>query len=483
MGRKRIFHGFVVADGKISNTGDYDSIMDSQEIINLQGMTVLPGFVDGHTHLLNMGMNMVHINLSEIDSFDEASYYLTKRLESGDTYKGWLIGTDFDETKWKKVKRPSKNDLDGISTTTPIALIRICTHLAVCNSKALELLGEGENIDPETGIIKEEQLWHLDEVIGVNREDRKEGIKRAVERAQQLGVTCAHEIVDREGWEAYRELDREGALKLRVRCYIRYNELGDLEPIVESPYLSLKGVKVFVDGSLGGHTAALEEDYEDDPGNRGMLLLSQDELEEIIEVAEERGFQVMAHAIGDRALTVTLDAFETAATRTRELRHRIEHAEVLSDVNIRRIRDLNIILSVQPNFAYQWSQPRGMNERRLGPERLKMCNPYWNAQRSLIKMAFGSDTMPLGPLFGVFSAVNHPLLEQRISTYNALQCYITNSAYAGMDEEHLGQLSNGMAADFVVLSENPLESDDIGEIEVLMTVIGGDVVYDNRPSD
>ncbi len=484
MGRKQVFHGFVIDGGKVRNTGDYDAIMeDSDDIVNLQGLTVLPGFIDAHTHLLNMGLNMINVDLSSIESFEEAKYYMSKKLESGETCKGWIIGTDFDETKWKKGKYPTKKELDEISTESPVVIIRVCTHLAVCNSKALEMIGEGENIDPKTGIIKEEQLWRLGEIIGITRADKKDAIRRAIQKAREMGITCAHEIVDREGWEAYKELNEDGDLNFRIRCYLRYNDLGDLEPSVVSPYLSLRGIKVFVDGSLGGRTAALEEDYEDDPGNRGILLLSQDELEDIIETAESRGFQVMAHAIGDRALTVLLDAFEAAATRTKELRHRIEHAEVLSEVNIRRIRDLNLILSVQPNFAYKWSRPRGMNERRLGKERLKMCNPYWDAQRALVKMAFGSDTMPLGPLFGVFSAVNHPMLEQRISTYNALQCYITNSAYVGLDESNQGNLSNGMDADFIVLSENPLESDDIQNIEVVMTVINGEVLYDGRDEE
>lgn len=478
-GRKEIYHGFVVRNGKVCDVGDYDSIMEGgSKIINLQGLTVLPGFIDAHTHLLNMGLNMEHTDLSQAASFEEVKYYISKKVESGDTYKGWIIGIDFDESRWKMVEYPSKTDLDEISKDVPIVIKRICTHIAVCNSKALEHIGEGTNINTETGVIKEDRLWQMDSIIGITKEDKKEAIERGVKWAQQLGLTSIHEIVDRDGWEAYKELDEEGKLKLRVRCYIHHEEMGDLEPTVNSPFLALRGVKIFVDGSLGGRTAALEEDYEDDPGNRGMLINSKEDLEEIIEAAESRGFQIMAHAIGDRAISVLLDAFEVAATRTEELRHRIEHAEVLTEANIRRIRDLNLILSVQPNFAYTWSQPRGMNEKRLGPERLKNCNPYWDVQRALVKMAFGSDTMPLDPLFGVYSAVNHPLFEQRISTYNALQCYITNSAYAGRDEETLGKLIEGTEADFLVLSENPLESEDIKSITVVMSVINGEIVYD-----
>lgn len=275
-------------------------------------------------------------------------------------------------------------------------------------------------------------------------------------------------------------MEEEEGLDLRIRCYIYYDEVNEDEPVEISDFLSLEGLKVFADGSIGARTAALEEEYADDPGNRGILIHDQEELEKIIENGEKKGFQIMVHAIGDRAISTVINAFEESSTRASELRHRIEHAEMLWEENIRRVRDLNLILSAQPNFAYKWSKPGGMNDTRLGKKRLQNCNPYWDIQRSLVKMTFGSDCMPMDPLFGIYSAVNHPILEQRISTYNALQSYITNGAYAGKDENKFGKFKEGMSADFVVLSANPLESDNIKDIEVIMTVVDGKIVYDNR---
>ncbi len=457
----------------------------SDETLNIQGSTVLPGFIDAHTHLVKLGLDMVNIDLSEASSFEEAKYYLSKELkiraESNDD--SWIVGINFDETKWKTDKLPDRNKLDEISSEVPIIIKRVCTHIAVANTAALGKMEEDVNINKDTGVLKEDPVWHLDKAIGITKEDRKQAILRAIKEAQSLGITCVHDIVDNEDWEAYKELDHEGLLDLRIRCYMRHNNIDNIEPVDRSPYLSLRGVKIFVDGSLGAHTAALEDDYADDPGNRGMLLLSQEEIEDIIEKAESKGLQVMAHAIGDRAISTLLEAFENASSRTRELRHRVEHAEVLSEKHIRRIRDLGLTLSVQPNFAYVWSQPGGMNERRLGPERFNNCNPYWDAQRALVKMAFGSDTMPIGPIFGVFSAVNHPILEQRISTYNALQCYTVNGAFIGNDEDDFGKIEDDMDADFVVLSENPLDSDNIEDIEIVMTVVNGDIVFDGRDGD
>lgn len=476
----------MVEDGKIRHIDNFDVIMNhSDEKINLKGYTVLPGFIDSHTHMIKMGLNMERVDLSDTDSMEEAKYYLSKEAEKKEEGE-WVVGIDFDETDWKKGDFLKKNDLDEVSTEHPIMIKRVCGHIAIVNSEGLSLVEEEEHedkIDEEKGMLLEEAVWDLEDKIGVDKEDKIDAIKRAIERAHELGVTGVHDIVDKEGWEAYVELDEEDSLDLRVRCYIVQEDIDELEPTEKSQFLSLRGIKIFVDGSLGGHTAALFDEYSDDPGNKGMLLHSQEELEDIIREAEGRGFQVMAHAIGDRAIDVLLNSYEKASSRTDHLRHRIEHAEVLSPEEIRRIRELNLILSAQPNFAYKWSKPGGMNEKRLGEKRLQKCNPYWDIQRALVKMAFGSDTMPMSPLFGVFSATNHPILEQRISAYNALQSYITNSAYAGKDEERIGELSSGMDADFIVLSENPLDSDNIDEIDVIMTVVDGKIVYDDRGSD
>ncbi len=479
-GRSEKFHGFSVEDGKICYIKDYDKIMnESDEKINLKGSTVLPGFIDSHVHLLEMALKKNWIDLSDTNSFEEAKYYLEKNIQGKD--KGeWIIAVDFDDSKWKKASYPSKKELDKISEDHPIILKRVCGHIAVVNSRALEKIDEDWNkVNRENGLLKEEAVWNLDEVIDLDIEERKEAIKEGIKIAHELGVTGIHEIVDRDGWEAYAELDDEIDLDLRIRCYLHYDEVDELEPVNKSEFLSLRGIKIFADGSLGGRTAALNEEYNDDPDNKGMLMHPKGELDDIISMAESKGFQCMIHAIGDRAIDTVLDAYDDSAERIKELRHRIEHAEMLWEGNIKRVRDMGLSLSVQPNFAYNWSQPGGMNEKRLGRERLEKTDPLWNIQRALVKMAFGSDNMPMSPLFGVYSATNHPLLEQRISTYNALQSYITNSAYIGRDEKEIGELKEGKKADFVVLSEDPLEAEDINDIEVKMTVVNGKIVFDN----
>ncbi len=470
----------MVEDGKIKNIDDFDRIMGgSEENIDLNGNFVLPGFIDSHTHLVEEGLNMKRVDLIEEETLEGVQYYLEK--EASKTPEGeWIVGVNFDESTWKRTDYPSKEDLDEVTEEHPLIIKRICGHVAVANSRALEKISEDwKRVDKEKGLLREEVVWNLDEIMQITKEEKKEALKNAIAKVHSNGITSVHDVVDRHGWDTYKELDEEESLDLRVNCYLHYDESEDLNPIEVSEFLSLNGLKMYADGSIGARTAALHEEYADEPGNRGILLLNREEMEEIIKGAEERDFQMMTHAIGDRAISTVLEAFENVSERCEELRHRIEHAEMLWEENIKRIRDLGLVLSTQPTYAYKWSSSTKMNEKRLGKERLEKCNPYWDIQRALIDMAFGSDNIFFSPLFNIYCATNHPILNQRISTYNALKSYISAGAYASRDEDRYGSFEEGNLADFVVLTENPLEAEDVRDIEVKMTVVGGKIVYDD----
>lgn len=471
----------MVEDGKITHIDDFDKIMgNAEEKIDLNGLFVLPGFIDSHTHLVEEGLNIDRVDLLEEETLEEAQYYLEKK--ASETPEGeWVVGYNFDESVWKTTEYPTKGDLDEVTEDHPLIIKRICGHVAVANSLALEKISEDwKRVNRENGLLREEVVWNLDEIMSVTKEEKIKAIKKAIKRFHINGITSVHDIVDRSDWEAYKEVDENERLDLRINCYIQHDESEGLSPKKVSEFLSLKGLKMYADGTIGARTAALHEEYTDDPGNRGLLLLSREEMEEIIEDAEERDFQLMTHAIGDRAISTVLDAFDNASERSEELRHRIEHAEMLWDDNIKRIRNLGLVLCTQPNYAYKWSCSNDMNENRLGKKRLEKCNPYWDIQRALIDMAFGSDNITLSPLFNIYCAINHPVLNQRISTYNALNSYIYTGSYASRSEESYGSFEEGKLADFVVLTENPLDAEDVRDIDVKMTVVGGKIVYDDR---
>ncbi|MEF8832949.1 MAG: amidohydrolase family protein [Candidatus Thermoplasmatota archaeon] len=474
----------MVEDGRIKFIDDFDRIMGgSEEKVDLNGNFVLPGFIDSHTHLVDEGLDMNRVSLFEEETLESVQYYLEK--ETSETPEGeWVVGVNFDESAWKKTGYPTKDDLNEVTEDHPLIIKRICGHVAVANSNALDRISEDwKKVDREKGLLREEVVWNLDDIMSITKEEKVEAIKRAIKKVHSNGITAVHDIVDRDSWEAYKELDDKEDLNLRINCYLHYDEAEELSPTDVSEFLSLKGLKMYADGTIGARTAALHEEYDDDPSNRGLLLLSREEMEDIIKKAEDRDFQMMTHAIGDRAISTVLEAFENASERCEELRHRIEHAEMLWQENIKRIRELSMVISTQPNYAYKWSSSTEMNEERLGKERLKKCNPYWDIQRALIEMAFGSDDIFLSPLFNIYCATNHPILNQRISTYNALKSYISAGAYAAREEDRYGSFQEDQLADFVVLTENPLEADDVRDIEVKMTVVGGEIVYDDREED
>lgn len=449
---KRIVKGSILIDGeKIKRVYFNDSSHRGVDSIDLKGRMVIPGFIDAHTHLLQEGIKMMRPDLSSAESPEDILEIVREALKEykkGDI----IIASDFDESKWKNKRIPGKNNLDRVSPDNPLIIRRICGHIAVANSLALEKITDAwEGIDRKTGIMKEDVPLNISRIFPPEDYEVRKGLRKAVSKANSLGITSIHEIVKLSHISFYEELGEGGGLTLNVRVYIPIDDLGGVKkPDFEFRKTIFGGIKIFEDGSIGARTAANTFSYKDSPGNKGILIYSQREVEKFIQDAEKIGIQLMIHAIGNRAIKVVLNAYEKYLKDKNPLRHRMEHCELIDSNEIERMRKLEIIASMQPNFIYLWSQPRGMYEQAFG-NRFKTNNPVALLKKKGITVAFGSDSMPLSPLLGIEGTVTAPFECQRMVMKEAIMCYTMNSAFAGFSLKKEGEIKNGKEANLVVL--------------------------------
>jgi hypothetical protein len=248
----------------------------------------------------------------------------------------------------------------------------------------------------------------------------------------------------------------------------------------DGEWLRLGALKAYSDGSLGARTAALHEPYADALTERGQLMYSGGKLEKVVGRAVRSGFQLAIHAIGDRAIDAVIDAYEAALGEESEnnRRHRIEHFELPSEEALERCRRLGIVPVMQPNFVVNWSQPGGLYDARLGPERTRRNNPHRLILKKGLRLAFGSDGMPYGPLFGLHGAVTPPHPNQRISLQEALEAYTLAGAFASFDEREKGSLAEGNLADLAVVDGTwDGGGRNLSHWIIAATVVGGRIVY------
>ena len=455
------------------------------EVVDLDGRTLLPGFVDAHTHLEMVGRYEQEADLSGVDNPETCLDALAERREETDS--GWILGFGYDESNWGG-EYLTRDQLDGISTDRPVVAYREDMHLASVNSVVLERYrGEMPDADVRseggepTGVLVEDALEVLWDETRPGPEGMREYLLAAQERAHSLGITAVHEMIRQSpAPRVYRDLDRTGELTLRVRLnYWRDHLDAVLETGLRTNHGSSRvrtgGIKTFIDGSLGGRTAKLSEPYADSPDEDGSWVVEPADVHDLVERVDGAGLQMTMHAIGDEAIEVALDAYE----ETDGERHRIEHVEVLRDDLIDRLTESDVVASVQPNFL-KWAREGGLYGQRLGDTRRRASNQFRTLLDSDVELAFGSDCMPLDPLFGIDQAVNAPEPEQRLSVTEALRAYTSGAAYAGFDEDRMGTIEVGKCADFVVLDGSPWESENIASLDVAMTVVGGEVVHDGR---
>ena len=496
-------------DSVVVINGDYITAVGSREkvkippgseVYNVTGMTVLPGLIDSHCHFLGMGVSMlVNVSLRDTADMGEALERVAKRVKQVQPGE-WVIGRGYDEAKWPENRYITKEDLDPMSPDNPVAVVRVCGHLVSVNSKAMELAGitseteapeggqvdKGEDGEP-TGVLRDCRNLVFDHVPPTSLEMMVEGLKAASERALSLGCTGIHDAgVGPKDVTAYQLAHDNGNLKVRANIMLRTEtpeaamSLG-IKTGFGDGILRIGPVKLLIDGSLGAHTAALFEPYEDDPENKGLLLEEPEVITEKMSKAHSHGFQVATHAIGDLAIEHVIDSIQETLRREprKDHRHRIEHCELLSAQQIERIKALGIIPAMQPNFIGEWSGPGSMYRQRLGEARDRMSNPYRVLLDEGITVAFGSDGMPFNPIYGIWSAVNHPITESRIDLVEAVKCYTLNSAYAGFHEDYTGSIEVGKQADIAIFEKDLTEipKEEIRNVNCYMTVVNGKILY------
>jgi predicted amidohydrolase YtcJ len=494
----------AVRDGKILAVGSTAEIRKlagpRTKIEDLGGKTVLPGFIDAHMHLVSVGLREsgYYLDLSQARSLEETLALVRARVQHTERDQ-WVLGRGWDESRWPEHRYITKADLDRIAPEHPVVLVRVCGHILCANSVALKKISvtpRAGEFDEPSGLLREETAWAFLQQLQPSDDQIRDAIVAGVKLAHKLGVTAIHDIAKPEHVRAYLALHQPHQLKLRVRLNIEVHYLDQLIALglrtgFGDELLKLGAIKFFADGSLGARNAALREPYQtpsglfafagqwpakmNGPGEAwGKLNYEQSELNRLVKRAHDHGFQVMIHAIGDRAIDAALEALSGA---TPERRHRIEHAELLHPEQIARMRELGIIASMQPNFL-QWSGPGGLYEARLGPERDAQIDPHRKVLDAGVALAFGSDGMPFGPLYGIHWAVNAPHPDQRVSVAEAIHAYTLGAAYAAFEERSMGSLEPGKCADFIVLSRDPFQAPtQINEIAIERTYLAGERVF------
>lgn len=505
----------------VGKTLDLEKLKGPQtQVIDLGGHFVMAGFNDAHLHLADAGETKLAVDLTGVRSLDELRARVQKKVEESKAGE-WILGSGWDETLWPVKVTPTRWDLDEVSAGHPVFLGRIDGHIAVANTRALQLGSitiasrdpQGGHIDRNeagepTGILRETAQSAVEGVVPKpTHQRRRAGIELALADLAEHGVTSAQDFSPPfENFQIYEELEKEGKLTARISEWLPFDEsVEELSRMRESHpqsdlMLHTGMLKGFMDGSLGSHTAALLEPYSDDPKNSGIPRYEADKLDDMTKERVLAGFQIGFHAIGDKGIQMALDAFAGAEKAAREahvkapnggddFRLRVEHAQVTTPSEIARFKELKVIASMQPSHLI--TDMRWANDR-LGPKRAATSYAWLAFLNKGVPLAFGTDysVEPVSPFRGLYAAVTRKsengkqeyFPEQRLTMDQAIAAYTTGSAYAEFEEKEKGKIIAGMLADFVVLDRDLTASspEKLLGTKVLRTVVGGKTVYEAK---
>ena len=501
----------AVSRDRIAAVGTDDEVRrlaDGVTPIDARGRLVVPGFIDTHVHFIDGGFRLASVQLRDAKTrheFVERIRAFAATVPAGT----WITGGDWDHSLWGG-ELPAREWIDPVTPNHPVWVSRLDGHMALANGAALKAAGvtrATQNVSggeivraaygEPTGLLKDNAMALVNKVVPPPSDEmRDRALRAAMQYVAKQGVTTVHNMGSWSDLATFARARQRNALNTRIYGVVPLADWEQLrEAVAQKQYggtdgrgdewLRVGGLKGFVDGSLGSHTAAFHQPFVDAPNDRGLLVNTPDDLNRWIAGADRAGLHVMVHAIGDRANGLLLDIFERVIRENgpRDRRFRIEHAQHLAPGDIPRFGKLAVIPSMQPYHAIddgRWA------EKYIG-DRIRTTYAFRSLIDAGAKLTFGSDwfVAPPTPLEGIYAAVTrrtlddkHPdgwVADQKISVEEALRAYTVNAAYASFDEALRGSISPGRLADFVTLERNIFEIPpaEIRSVRVLATVVAG----------
>jgi len=511
------FSVLVISDGgKVIATGDSALLDEYPQAAHISGngQTVLPGLIDAHGHVYGLGYLAITLNLHGTPSLADAVQQIAD-YAAQNRYAEWVLGRGWNQVLWPGKKFPRSSDIDAVVNDRPVWLRRIDGHAGWANSKAMLIAGiDNDTPDPvggrilrdtngkATGVLIDNAMSLIGSHIPApDKDDIRAAYRTAISRLVSLGLTGVHDTgINTQEAEVYMSMADDGELDMRI--YAMVSGAGENLDAIGKPLtayggdkLDITAVKLYADGALGSRGAALLEPYSDDSENRGLPFWTAEELSNFTKKANDMGFQVGVHAIGDHGNRMALDAFEKAqGGRPFELRNRVEHAQIISLDDIPRFAKLNVVASMQPTHA---TSDMNMAEDRIGPERIKGGYAWRRLLDSGAVLASGSDfpvELP-NPFHGLYAAVTRQdrggmpeggwYIGQGLTRAEALHSFTLAAAYAAHQEDRLGSLEPGKWADFIIVDRDyfNIPDSEIDDIQVTETWIGGKRVFSAKEGE
>jgi predicted amidohydrolase YtcJ len=514
--------GQIVAVGSSQDVEKLRS--QSTRVIDAQGHLVLPGFVDCHIHFLEGSEVLGWVVLNDLKTLPEVQARV-KEYAAAHPEKKWILGRGWTYPMFGAAAIPDKKYLDEVVADRPVYLEGFDGHTSWANSKALALAGitktspepSNHNFvrDPKTGeptgALKEDADDFIKKAIPPpSKAEKLEAFRAGLKEANRAGLVRVHGASEQTALDddllnanVLEQLRRSG--ELTVRMYLAYQvpppgltakqiqAIEDYRRRYHDDWISAGVVKFFMDGVVETHTAAMLAPYSDDTTLSGKLNWEPERYNQAVTELDRRGIQIFTHAIGDRGVRVAVDAYEKAsvANHTHDARHRVEHIENVSAADIPRFGKLGVIASFQPLHSYPDEDTLNVWVRNVGPERAQRAWAWGDIARAGGALAFGSDwpVVTLNPWVGLQTAVTRQTAEgqppdgfvprERISVEDGIRAYTLGAAYAGHREKTEGTLEPGKVADLIIVSQDlfKIEPHEIGKTQVLMTMVGGKVVY------